>query len=334
MPPPRVLVAPDAFKGTHTAAEVADAVARGLERGGAVADRCPLADGGEGTQAALLAARGGRLVAAAAHDPLGRPLRASFALLDDDGDAAVVETAAASGLPLLAAHERDPWNATTYGTGELIAAALDAGPREVLVAAGGSATVDGGAGALAALAERRPAWPHDVRLVVLCDVRTPWEDCARVYGPQKGADPVLVERLAARLDAQAAALPRDPRGVPLGGAAGGLAGALWAAQGAELVAGAAFVLDATGFDARLRGAAAVVCGEGRLDAQSGEGKLVGEVARRARAAGVPALALVGSCALEEDGWRALGLAGARVASTLVELEAAGEQVARELLARG
>ena len=334
MLPPRALVAPDAFKGTFSAAEVAEAVARGLERAGVAADRCPLADGGEGTQAALLTARGGRVVAAPAHDPLGRPLTASFALLDDDGRTAVVETAAASGLPLLDAQERDPWAASTYGTGELIAAALDAGARELLIGAGGSATVDGGAGALAALAARRPDGLGDARLVVLCDVRTPWERCAHVFGPQKGADPALVERLAARLDAQAAALPRDPRGVQMGGAAGGLAGALWAAHAAELVAGAPFVLDAAGFDARLHGAAAVICGEGRLDAQSGEGKLVGEVVRRARRAGVAAIALAGEVALDAAGWRALGLAEAIAATTLAQLEAAGERIGRELLAGG
>ena len=334
MLPPRALVAPDAFKGTFSAAEVAEAVARGLERAGVAADRCPLADGGEGTQAALLTARGGRVVVAPAHDLLGRLLTASFALLDDDGRTAVVETAAASGLPLLDAQERDPWAASTYGTGELIAAALDAGARELLIGAGGSATVDGGAGALAALAARRPDGLGDARLVVLCDVRTPWERCAHVFGPQKGADPALVERLAARLDAQAAALPRDPRGVPMGGAAGGLAGALWAAHAAELVAGAPFVLDAAGFDARLHGAAAVICGEGRLDAQSGEGKLVGEVVRRARRAGVAAIALAGEVALDAAGWRALGLAEAIAATTLAQLEAAGERIGRELLAGG
>ncbi len=336
MIPPRVLVAPDSFKGTFAAAQVADAIARGLERAGVVADRCPLADGGEGTRDALLAARGGRLVEAAVHDPLGRPLTASFALLGEDGRTAAVEMAAASGLPLLAADELDPWRADTYGTGELIAAALDAGAREMLVAAGGSATVDGGAGALRALAERAGGADPlaGARLVVLCDVTTPWERCAEVYGPQKGADAAMVARLAARLEQQAATLPRDPRGVPMSGAAGGLSGALWAACGAELAPGAPAVLDAAGFDARLRGAAAVICGEGRLDAQTGEGKLVGEVARRAREAGVPALALAGDCALDEPGWRALGLAGAASASTLAELEAAGERIGRGLSAPG
>lgn len=325
----RVLVAPDSFKGTFTAAQVAQAVARGVERAGIAADRCPLADGGEGTQAVLLAARGGEVVEAAAHDPLGRPLTASFALLGEARDVAVVETAAASGLALLGEDERDPWAASTRGTGELICAALDAGAREVLVAAGGSATVDGGAGALAALAERAGGL-GGAQLVVLCDVRTPWERCAAVFGPQKGADAALVTRLTARLDALAGTLPRDPRGVAMTGAAGGLSGALWAAGGARLVAGAPHVLDAVGFDARLRDAALVVCGEGRLDAQSGEGKLVGEVARRARAAGLPAVALVGRCALAD--WGALGLAAVHEASTLAELAAAGERIGRELVA--
>jgi len=338
MSAPRVLVAPDAFKGTFAAAEVADAVARGLERAEALADVCPLADGGEGTADALLRALGGRVAAAPAHDPLGRPLDAAFALLGAGGRRACVETAAASGLTLLRPGERDPWAASTYGTGELIAAALDASAEEVLVAAGGSATVDGGAGALAALAERRGEGPDALggaRLVVLCDVRTPWERCAELYGPQKGADTMLVQRLAARLDARAGALPRDPRGVPMGGAAGGLAGALWAAHDAELVAGAPFVLDAAGFGARLRGAAAVVCGEGRLDVQSAEGKLVAEVARRAAVAGVPAIALAGAVALAPDDWRALGLADAIAASTLPELEAAGERIGARLAgARG
>ncbi|MFL5909748.1 MAG: glycerate kinase, partial [Gaiellaceae bacterium] len=169
---------------------------------------------------------------------------------------------------------------------------------------------------------------------------TPWERCAEVYGPQKGADPAMVERLTARLDAQAAALPRDPRGVASTGAAGGLSGALWAACDAALEPGAARVLEMVHFDARLAGAVAVVCGEGRIDSQSGEGKVVGEIAVRAARAGVgagrksiPVHALVGRRALDEDGRRALGLASIVEAPTLAELEAAGEALGRELLAR-
>ncbi|HEX4806103.1 MAG TPA: glycerate kinase [Conexibacter sp.] len=329
---PRALVAPDSFKGTFSAPEVADAIARGLERAGVTADRCPVADGGEGTLEAIVAARGGEVVAAPAHDPLGRPLEGCFALLDG-GRTALVETATASGLALLSAAERDPWTADTYGTGELIRAALDAGAEEVLVAVGGSATVDGGAGALRALDERSGGL-GGARLVVLCDVTTTWERCAAVYGPQKGADPAMVARLEARLDAQAAALPRDPRGVPSTGGAGGLSGALWAACDAALAPGAAQVLDTVGFDARLATADAVVCGEGRIDFQSGEGKIVGEISARAARAGVPVHALVGCRELDEDGRRALGLASIAEATTLAALEAAGAALGRELLARG
>ena len=315
---PRVLVAPDSFKGTFAAPEVADAIARGLERAGLAADRCPVADGGEGMLDAIVAASGGTVVAAPAHDPLGRPLEGRFALLGDDRTA-LVETATASGLALLTKDQRDPWEASTFGTGELIAAALDAGALAALSSRG-----DGLGGA---------------RVVVLCDVRTPWERCAEVYGPQKGADAAMVQRLAARLDAQASALPRDPRGVAGTGAAGGLAGALWAVYDAVLEPGAARVLDAVGFDARLVGAAAVVCGEGRIDSQSGEGKVVGEISARAARvgagrAGVPVHALVGRRELNEDGRRALGLASIAEATTLAELEVAGEALGRSLLKQG
>jgi glycerate kinase len=329
---PRVLVAPDAFKGTFSAPEVADAIARGIERSGLSADRCPVADGGEGTLDAIVSASAGTVVTAPAHDPLGRPLEGRFALLGD-GRTALVETATASGLALLAAEQLDPWETSTFGTGELIAAALGAGAREVLVAVGGSATVDGGAGALAALAQHSDGL-RGARIVVLCDVRTTWERCAEVYGPQKGADAAMVQRLTTRLDEQAATLPRDPRGVPSTGAAGGLSGALWAVHDAALEPGAARVLDTVGFDARLAGAAAVVCGEGRIDFQSGEGKIVGEIATRAARGGVPVHALVGRRELDEDGRRALKLASIVEATTLAELEDAGAALGERLLTTG
>jgi glycerate 2-kinase len=173
---PRILVAPDSFKGTFSAVEVADAIGRGIERAGLDVDRCPVADGGEGTVEVVLASLGGRLVDAPAHDPLGRDMLASFALLGGDGERALVETAAASGLALLSADELDPWNASTFGTGELIVAAVAAGAREVMVAVGGSATVDGGRGALEAIAERGGIGA--AQIVVLSDVETPWELCA------------------------------------------------------------------------------------------------------------------------------------------------------------
>lgn len=320
-----VLVAPDSFKGTYRAGEVAEAVGRGLRRAGLAVDLCPVADGGEGTTDALLGALGGRRVCERVHDPLGRQVEAAFALLGA-GETALVETAAASGLALLAPVERDPWSATTHGTGELIAAAVGRGASTVLVAAGGSATVDGGRGALQAIANGGGVGA--ARIVVLCDVRTPWERCAAVYGPQKGADATMVARLERRLDAQAARLPRDPRGVPCTGAAGGLAGALWAVHGAELALGAPWVLDALGFDARLRAAGSVVCGEGRIDDQSLEGKIVGEIAARARAAGVPLHAVVGRDELGAAAARKLGIASVVEATTPAEMESAGERLGR------
>jgi glycerate kinase len=281
-----------------------------------------VADGGDGTARVLLQARGGAWRTAEARDPLGRPLTGGYAVLGD-GRTAVVDVAEASGLALLAPGERDPLGATTAGTGDLIAAAVAGGAEEVIVAAGGSATVDGGEGALGVLREL----PRLPRIVVACDVTTAWEDAAAVFGPQKGADPATVGRLQERLAALAATAPRDPRGVPATGAAGGLSGGLWAHLGAQLVPGAALVLDAVGFDAALRGADAVVTGEGRLDAQSLAGKAVGEVARRAAAAGVPCDAVVGRDALAGEDRGALALRTVVEATDAAAMGAAGARLA-------
>lgn len=318
-PPATILVAPDSFKGTFRAAEVAAALGRGLAHAGRAADLCPVADGGEGTAEAL----GAEPRRARAHDPLGREIEATFALLPG-GRTAVVEVAAASGLPLLAAAERDPERASSAGTGELVLAAAAAGAREILVGAGGSATVDGGRGAIEAITAGGGI--GSARLVVLADVATPWEHAARAFGPQKGAGPGAVDRLEAALGAYAAELPRDPRGVPGTGAAGGLAGGLWAALGARIEPGAAWVLRAVGFDARLARAGAVLTGEGRLDATTAEGKLTAEIARRARAAGRPCHAVCGEDALGAGSARALGFASVLEASDLEALEAAGAQL--------
>jgi glycerate 2-kinase len=309
-----ILVAPDSFKGTFAAPAVAAAIGRGLERAGFVPpDLCPVADGGEGTLAALLTALGGETDGAQASDPLGRPLRAGFGLIED-GATAVVEVAEASGLARLAPFERDAEAASSRGTGELIVAAIERGAAVVLVAAGGSATTDSGAGAIEALNEAGGL--HGARLVVLCDVRTPFEDAARVFAPQKGADAAAVRRLSRRLAKLADSWPRDPRGVAMTGAAGGLAGGLWAAFGATLEPGAPFVLDALGYDARMRAAAAVIVGEGRLDQTSLAGKAVGEAATRARQAGVPCFAIVGEDALGSFGARILDLQRVLEAPTL------------------
>lgn len=319
-----VLVAPDAFKGTLTAAQVAGAVGRGLERAGVPADLCPVADGGEGTLAVLLTALGGETAGTTARDPLGREITAGFALIEDGGTA-IVEVAEASGLPRVAPAERDVMAATTHGTGELIAAAIDAGAAVVLVAAGGSATVDGGVGAIEAI--QAAGGLRGARLVVLCDVRTPWEEAPARFGPQKGASPADVRALEARLRSLARELPKDPTGVPMTGAAGGLAGGLWAAFGAALEPGAAFVLTTLETDARMRAARAVIVGEGRLDRTSLQGKVTGELATRARQAGVPCHAVVGENALEPFDARILDLQEIVQAGTLEELERAGEALA-------
>jgi glycerate kinase len=323
MPPP-VLVSPDSFKGTLRATEVASAIGRGLERAGLVPpDLCPVADGGEGTLEVLLTALGGSTAGATASDPLGRSLEAGFGLLEDGGTA-IVEVAEASGLHRVGEDERDAWAASSRGTGELISAAVDAGAEVVLLAAGGSATTDGGAGAIAALQEAGGL--RGAALVVLCDVRTPFEQAPSRFGPQKGAGPAMVARLERRLDELAATLPRDPRGVPMTGAAGGLSGGLWAAFGAVLEPGAAFVLDELGFDTRMRASRAVIVGEGRLDQTTLEGKIAGEAATRARQAGVPCHAIVGQDGLDAFGKRILDLQVVLEAGTREELEAAGERL--------
>lgn len=302
-----VLVCPDAFKATWRAAEVAAAIGRGLERAGVApgdVDLCPIADGGEGTLEVLLAAHGGETRGATVRDPLGRPVNAAYGLIEDGGTA-IVEVASASGLNLGDGRAEE---ASTYGTGELIAHAARSGARVILVAAGGSATTDGGVGAITAIGEHGGL--HGAQLVVLCDVTTPFEDAARVFGPQKGADEQAVERLTSRLKGMTLALPRDPTGVPMTGAAGGLSGGLWAALDARLEPGAPFVLDALDFGDRLATAAAVVTGEGRYDATSLQGKAVGEVRRRAEATGTPVHVIAG----RDD------LGGAIEASTLDEIE--------------
>jgi glycerate kinase len=266
-----VLVAPDSFKGSFAAEEVAAAIVRGLDSAGIATRAMPIADGGEGTGEALRRALGGELRSALVHDPLGRMRRASFVLLADGR--AVVEVAQASGLATIAARERD----------------AEAASSAVLVAAGGSATTDGGTGAIDALASGGGL--RGRKLAVLCDVRTPFDRAAALFAPQKGADAATVVRLEQRLARVAAKLPRDPRGIPLSGAAGGLAGGLWAAFEARLEQGASFVLDAIGFDRTLRASHAVILGEGRLDRTTLEGKALAEAATRARQLGVPAHAI-------------------------------------------
>ena len=318
-----ILVAPDSFKGTLAAADVARALADGLRKGGVEAEELPIGDGGEGTMDALVVATGGELRTAEVSDPLGRPVTARFALLPDGR--AVVETAEASGLALLDESELDPWKASTRGTGEVIVAAVEAGAKEVLLTVGGSATMDGGAGAIEAL----DSAGVDPKLEVLCDVRTPFEEAPRVFGPQKGADKRMIGRLERRLDKFASAAPRDPRGVPMTGAAGALSGGLYAYRRAKLVPGAAYVLDTLGFDELMRASRAVVTGEGRLDEQTLAGKAVGEVATRCRQAGVWCHAVVGENALDEFAIRLLDFASVSEAGSIKQLRHVGYSLTRE-----
>ena len=312
-----VLVAPDKFKGTFTAGEVAAAIAAGLRDAGRDVDELPLADGGEGTADAL----GGEPVEATASDPLGRPVGASYAWLDD-GSTAIVEAASASGLWRLAPDELDPLAATSAGTGELIAAAAEAGATHVIVACGGTATVDGGQGLL----ETVGGAPRGVRFTAICDVRTPWERAAAEFGPQKGADPEAVKRLRDRLSRRARTMRKDPRGVPMTGCGGGISGALWSELGAELVAGPAYILDRTGFDELMRRSAFVVTGEGKLDETTLAGKAVAEVATRCRQAGVWCHAVVGRDELDLFGRRVLDLASVREAGDPRALRRAGREL--------
>jgi len=321
-----ILVAPDAFKEMAAARSVAEAIGRGLGRAGWECDIAPIADGGEGTASVLVERLGGVERRAWVHDPLGREIEASFSLLGDGR--AVIEVAAASGLDLLAEAERDGEAASSVGTGELVVAALEAGARQVLVAAGGSATSDGGAGAIAVI--EAAGGLGGAALKVLCDVRTPFELAAARFAPQKGADEAAVARLARRLELMAAGLRRDPRGVPMSGAAGGLSGGLWAAFDAVLVPGAPFVLDALDFDRRLRASHAVVLGEGRLDATTLDGKALAEAATRARQLGVPAHAIVAINALEAFDARILDLQTITEARTIDQLTSAAEQLAAQL----
>lgn len=301
---PRILVAPDSFKGTMTATAVAEALAAGVLEAGGIPDVCPVADGGEGTVEALRAGVAGSMHWHDTTAPDHRPVRAGL-LLSHDGRTAVVETAAASGLHLVDVHAVDAYAATSTGTGELIAAAVRAGVTEILVGVGGSGFSDGGLGALAAL--EAAGGLGDARLVVLCDVVTPYELAATVYGPQKGADPATVARLTRRLQDVASSFPRNPTGVPRTGAAGGLAGALWAVHGAELVSGIDTVLERVGFRARLRQSRAVLTGEGRLDSQTAQGKALDGITRWARDEGLPVHAFVGRNDAPADVLRSLGI---------------------------
>jgi glycerate kinase len=285
----RALACPDKFRGTLTGAEAAARLARGLRTAGFDEVReLPLADGGEGTLDTLLAARGGSLRPARVTGPLGEPVDASWALLPDG--IAVVEMARASGLALVAGRN-DALRATTRGTGELIAAAARSGARRIIVAVGGSATTDGGLAAVQAL-----GWSlAGLDVTVACDVRARFRDAPRIFGPQKGASDAQVALLSRRLE-RLAQQYRERTGVEVtelegSGAAGGLAGGL-AAIGARLEPGFEVVARAAGFEDALVGVDLVVTGEGKVDATSLDGKVVGGVLEWAAEEGIAHRAVV------------------------------------------
>ena len=320
----RVVVAPDKFKGSLDAARVADALAAGVRDVLADADCAliPMADGGDGTVEAFVAGGATRRTARVS-GALGAPVDAGYAR---EGRTAIVEMAAASGLALLDG-KLDPRRATTRGTGELLRDALDGGATRIVLGIGGSATTDGGAGALAALGARFLAEDGEVLdpaplalarvarvdldgldgrlqgvdLAVACDVDNPLigpNGAAAVYGPQKGASPEdvrFLDGVLARLaDAMTAATGRDQRARPGAGAAGGLGWALASACGARLQRGVALVAEVRGLARALRGADWCFTGEGRIDEQTLRGKVVDGVAVLARAAGAPVIAFGGS----------------------------------------
>lgn len=329
--PLRVVIAPDSFKGAATAREVANAIAAGLLRVTPELDVVtrPMADGGEGTVEALVDGTGGQIITETVTGPLGEPVSARYGLLGD-GETAVIEMAAAAGLPLVPADRRDPRVTTTFGVGELVSRALDRGARRLILGIGGSATNDGGAGFAQALgarlldAEGRPLPPggaalsrldridvagldprlRQVRCLVACDVDNPLtgpRGAAAVFGPQKGATPATVAELDAALARFAAVVARD-LGVEIGdrpgaGAAGGLGGGLLAFCNADLRPGVEIVIEATGLRTALVDADLVITGEGRLDGQTMSGKTpfgVLRAARQVRGADVPVILLGGS----------------------------------------
>lgn len=282
----RVVVAPNAFKETFSPREAARLIARGLRRAlpRAKLILIPLADGGDGTLEALRS--GGRLVSVRVTGPMGDPLRASYLR---EGRTAVVEMARASGLKLVPEGRRNPLLATTRGTGELIARAVADGASRILLGVGGSATVDGGRGAMEVLT---PAICR--RITILCDVENPLlgpQGAARVFGPQKGATPAMVEELEARNAAWAKTLPKEVADIPGTGAAGGLPAPL-VAHGARLVPGAEYILKLRGFPTPCD---VVVTGEGKVDSTSLGGKVVGTVLRMSKA---PVIVVCGRCELD------------------------------------
>ena len=345
----RVVVAPNAFKGSLSASQAASAIANGVRESFPDAEvvEIPVADGGDGTVEALVSAHRGEYRTAEVEGPLGDSVSATFGLIEA-GRTGVVELASASGLTLIAPERRNPRKTSTYGFGQLLAAVRATGVEQIIAGIGGSATNDGGAGMAEALGyhllngagaelarggaalarlSRIDASGFDlgwraVKVMVACDVTNPLtgpKGASAVYGPQKGADATAIPELDAALANLAAVIERDlgkhVADVPGAGAAGGAGAGLMAFLDAKLVPGAPLVVEASGFDTALQGADLVITGEGQADAQTGYGKAPGEVAKRAKAARIPVLLIAGS---KGQGWEALSGLGVTAVVTLDE----------------
>ncbi len=350
----KIVIAPQAFKGTLSAGQAADAMARAASAVFPQAEvvRCPVADGGDGTLDALVDATGGAYHTVETTGPTGGPVRARWGSLGD-GATAVIETAQACGLALLPPDVRDPLHATTHGVGALIRTALDAGHRRVILGIGGSATNDGGAGLATALGVRLlredgdPIPPGGAGLLELAAVDPSGLDsrlrsaelviasdvtnvlcgpagAAATFGPQKGASPddvALLDRALGRMaDAVRRDLGVDVSGIEGGGAAGGMGAGMVAFLGARIAWGADIVAEAVGLDDRLDGAALAITGEGRLDWQTAYHKAPAAVANRAAVRGIPVLGVGGSLG---PGWRKLYAEGF---TTLTSMATGGASV--------
>ena len=330
----KIIIAPDSFKGCMTAAEAATAIEHGVH---AVFPECetekiPMADGGEGTVDALVASTGGRIVEKTASDPLSKPVPGKYGILGDESTA-VIEMAAVSGLPLVPEQKRNPLHSTTFGTGELIKDALEAGCRKFIIGIGGSATNDCGTGMAQALGVKflrsdgteirehmrgglltevaqidlskiHPAIKQS-HITVACDVDNPLlgpHGCAHVYSPQKGATPEIVEQLEAAMqqfiEVVEKTVQRQVRNFPGAGAAGGLGAGLMAFLGAELKPGIELVLNASRFNDRIAGADLILTAEGKLDRQTAFGKTIAGVVAAAKPKHIPVIAFAGS--VEDD----------------------------------
>lgn len=341
----KIVVASDSFKGSLSSLDVAEAAGKAINEGYPQCEvvKVDVADGGEGTMDALRGTLGGEKIALEVSDPLGRPIQASYVILDD-GVTAVLEMAAASGLPLLAASERNPLKTSTYGTGQLVKDALSRGCRKFLVGIGGSATNDAGMGMLQALGVRfydasgvelqgkgqslekvenidmAGLCPGiaEAEFIVACDVEAPLfgpTGAAYVFSPQKGADPAMVEildnglRHFSQVSLRSLNSEKDYSKTPGAGAAGGLGFGFIAFLNARLERGIEMVLDAIGFDSIIEGADLIITGEGRVDSQTLTGKTPFGVLQRAKKQNIPVVAIGGSVTLDAHAALDAGFAG-------------------------